>query len=202
MSDVICFSLRTPRLRVNSIILRQRENLPKGSVVRKFRITAVDDKVCEITTWSELKAGHAETRRTRRIKSHTATCKDDLQVQIAELFQTIASNISLPLKAIYAERELGKAATIKSCLIVRSARALSSGRGEAPLPMGNEGFGAGWHFRVLVLGEGRANALDRGRGLRRNAQCRLAGLGRFEVTIGLLENHVMNDTPVTNDWKP
>lgn len=42
------------------------------------------------------------------------------QVQLAELFQTSVPNINLHLKAIYAEGELGEAATIKSYLIVRS----------------------------------------------------------------------------------
>lgn len=42
------------------------------------------------------------------------------QALIAELFQTSIPNINLHLKAIYAERELTEAATIKSYLIVRT----------------------------------------------------------------------------------
>lgn len=42
------------------------------------------------------------------------------QIQIAELFQTSVPNVNLHLKAIYAEREIGEAATIKSYLIVRT----------------------------------------------------------------------------------
>jgi hypothetical protein len=42
------------------------------------------------------------------------------QVQLSELFQTSVPNISLHLKAIYAEGELTESATIKSYLIVRA----------------------------------------------------------------------------------
>jgi len=63
----------------------------------------------------------------RRINCHTATCKGDLQVQIAELFQTTVANSNLHLKALYAEGELAEAATIKSCLIVRSEGARQLG---------------------------------------------------------------------------
>lgn len=42
------------------------------------------------------------------------------QVQLAELFETSVPNINLHLKAIYAERELAEAATIKSHLMVRT----------------------------------------------------------------------------------
>lgn len=41
------------------------------------------------------------------------------QIQLAELFQTSVPNINAHLKAIYADEELEKAATIKSYLIVR-----------------------------------------------------------------------------------
>ena len=42
------------------------------------------------------------------------------QAQLAELFQTSVPNISIHLKAIYAEEELTESATIKSHLIVRT----------------------------------------------------------------------------------
>src|SRR6266487_5751720 len=83
----------------------------------------------------------------------------------------------------------------------RCLRALSSGRGGATLPMGDEGFRAGRSATALVLGEGRADAFDRGGRLRRNAQGRLTGRSRFEVGVGLLGSHTTNSTPVTSDWK-
>jgi hypothetical protein len=42
------------------------------------------------------------------------------QAQMAELFQTTVPNVNLHLKAIFEERELSEAATIKSYLIVRT----------------------------------------------------------------------------------
>ena len=42
------------------------------------------------------------------------------QAQIAELFQTTPQNVTLHLKAIFAEGELPEAATCKDCLQVRS----------------------------------------------------------------------------------
>jgi hypothetical protein len=42
------------------------------------------------------------------------------QAQIAELFQTTPQNVTLHLKAIYAEGELAEAATCKDYLQVRS----------------------------------------------------------------------------------
>ena len=51
-------------------------------------------------------------------------------------------------------------ATMDRCR--RCLRALSSGRGDAPLPIGSEGLGAGGRVRTLALGEGRTDAFDRG----------------------------------------
>jgi hypothetical protein len=64
------------------------------------------------------------------------------QAQIADLFQTTPQNVTLHLKAIFAEGELGEAATCKDCLQVRSeggrevARKLRHYRLEAILAIG------------------------------------------------------------------
>ena len=71
----------------------------------------------------------------------------------------------------------------------RCSRALSSGRGDATLPMGDERFRAGRNVTALALGERRADAFDRRGRLRRDAQGRLTGRSRFEVGVGLLESH-------------
>src|SRR6266496_887462 len=83
----------------------------------------------------------------------------------------------------------------------RCSRALSSGRGDATLPMGDERFRAGRSVTALALGEGRADAFDRRGRLCRDAQGRLTSRSRFEVGVGLLESHTTNSTPVTSDWK-
>jgi len=67
--------------------------------------------------------------------------------------------------------------------------------------MGDEGFRASRSVTALALGEGRADAFDRGGRLRRDAQGRLTGRSRFEVGVGLLESHTTNSTPLTSDWK-
>ena len=71
----------------------------------------------------------------------------------------------------------------------RYLRVLSRGRGAAPLPMSDEAFCAGERVGELALGEGRADAFDGGRRLRRDAQGRLTGRSRFEVGVGLFEIH-------------
>lgn len=61
-----------------------------------------------------------EDGRTRiqcRFEEETIWLK---QVQIAELFLTTVPNINQHLKAVYAERELDEAATVRSHLVVRS----------------------------------------------------------------------------------
>ena len=64
------------------------------------------------------------------------------QAQIADLFQTTPQNVTLHLKAIFAEGELGEAATCKDCLQVRPeggrevARKLRHYRLEAILAVG------------------------------------------------------------------
>ena len=66
----------------------------------------------------------------------------------------------------------------------------------------DEVVGAGRRVGALAPDEGRANAFDRGRRLRRDAQRRLPGDRRFKVRVNLLEGHTTNGTLVTSDWKP
>ncbi len=78
---------------------------------------------------------------------------------------------------------------------------LSRGRGEVPLPVGDEGLVALRRGSKPVLFEGRTDAFNCRRGLRRNTQRRPACLGGFEIGIGLFEHHAMNNTPVNIDRK-
>jgi hypothetical protein len=91
---------------------------------------------------SEIILYQTEDGRTRiqcRLENETLWLT---QAQIAELFQTTPQNVTLHLKAIFAERELPEAATCKGYLQVRSeggrevTRSLRHYRLEAILAVG------------------------------------------------------------------
>ena len=80
---------------------------------------------------------------------------------IAELFQTSVPNINLHLKAIYAERELTEAATIKSYLIVRTEGARQVSR-EVALEKGfKRNSGTEWLAAIRPTVAGGFSRLER-----------------------------------------
>ena len=68
-------------------------------------------------------------------------------------------------------------------------------RSDATLPVSDEGLDTGRRFGALALGKRRTDAFDRRSGLRRDAQCGLAGCCRLEVRVGLPERHAANGRP-------
>ena len=78
---------------------------------------------------------------------------------------------------------------IRACLAYAADRehrlVTSLARGDAPLPMGDEGLGARRHFTALSLSEWGADAFDRGRGFRRDSQRGFASCSRFEMGVAL-----------------
>ena len=96
----------------------------------------------ELMPQSEIIIYQSEDGRTRiqcRLENETLWLT---QAQIAELFQTTPQNVTLHLKAIFAERELDEAATCKDYLQVRRegkrevSRSLRCYRLEAILSVG------------------------------------------------------------------
>jgi len=78
----------------------------------------------------------------------------------------------------------------------RSSGELSSARGDATLPVGDESLDAGGPDRALVPGERRTNAFDSGRSLCRDAECRLPRGSRSQVWIRLFERHAGMVRPI------
>ena len=96
----------------------------------------------EPQAWGEFLLYTAEDGRTRidcRFDGHTIWLT---QAQIADLFQTTPQNITLHLKAIFAEGELDEAATCKDYLQVRFERS----RGHAVLSDHPEQVALGRHW--------------------------------------------------------
>ena len=78
----------------------------------------------EDTQAGEIASGELVLYRTADASSRIEVRLQDgdvwlTQAQMADLFQTSVPNVNIHLKAIYAEGELGEAATIKDYLIVR-----------------------------------------------------------------------------------